>query len=135
MQLIHFEWSIDRDGYDLRKRKPKTKPKPAGQQGAQLLDGGYDLDSRKPKPAGRRGSTLLTGKPTVDRIVRRGGPLLKTSPLEKRPWRILADTKPTPKGALGFVQEFGFLHGRNVEEEPVFMIIRHRGRFGGPVAG
>ena len=56
MSRIHFEWSVDCDGYDIDLRKPK------------------------PKPVGRR-SSLLTGEVPGPFIVRRLGPLMKTTPL------------------------------------------------------
>lgn len=96
MSLFYLDWQRDRDGYRIE------EPIPA--------------------PPGRS-SILVSGSESM--IVRNGGKLLGTEPLNyPGMWREFAACK-TPDDALAFVAKYGFLSRADTDAEPVGQILDH----------
>jgi len=70
---------------------------------------GYSIVDHKPKPS--KGARILTGEPSGPHIVRKGGPLRPTRPLEFHPllFKQFADLDGTVESCLGFTNSYGFL--------------------------
>ncbi len=74
-------------------------------------DAGYSIVDHKPKPSKGRSARLLTGEPSGRHIVRNGGQLRTTRPLEFHPTLFMdfAHLDGTDKSCLRFASSFGFL--------------------------
>ena len=74
-------------------------------------DAGYSIVDHKPKPSKGRSARLLTGEPSGPHIVRKGGPLRTTRPLELHRTLFVefARLDGTDESCLRFANSFGFL--------------------------
>ncbi len=74
-------------------------------------DAGYSIADHKPKPPKGRSARLLTGEPSGPHIVRKGGPLRSTRPLElhRTLFMEFARLDGTDESCLRFANSFGFL--------------------------
>ena len=74
-------------------------------------DAGYSIVDHKPKPPKGRSARLLTGEPSGPHIVRKGGPLRTTRPLELHRTLFVefARLDGTDESCLRFANSFGFL--------------------------
>ncbi len=74
-------------------------------------DAGYSIVDHKPKPSKGRSARLLTGEPSGPHIVRNGGPLRSTRPLElhRTLFMEFARLDGTDESCLRFAHSFGFL--------------------------
>ena len=74
-------------------------------------DAGYSIVDHKPKPSKGRSARLLTGEPSGPHIVRKGGPLRTTRPLELHRTLFVefARLDGTDESCLRFANSFGYL--------------------------
>ncbi len=74
-------------------------------------DAGYSIVDHKPKPPKGRGARILTGEPSGPHIVRKGGQLRTTRPLEfhRTLFMEFARLDGSDESCLRFANSFGFL--------------------------
>lgn len=74
-------------------------------------DAGYSIVDHKPKPPKKRSARIITGEPSGPHIVRNGGPLRTTRPLEfhRTLFMEFARLDESDGSCLGFANRFGFL--------------------------
>ena len=72
---------------------------------------GYSIVDHKPKPSKGRSARILTGQPSGPHIVRKGGPLLTTRPLELSPtlYADFARLDGSDESCVKFATAFGYL--------------------------
>ncbi len=103
---LSFEWPVDDAGYSIvkHKRKPSKGEWPVDESG-------FSIGEHKPKQPKRRGAQILTG-PSGPHIVRKGGQLRTTRPLESHSTLFMefAHLDGTDEeSCLRFASKYGYL--------------------------
>ena len=103
---LSFEWPVDDAGYSIvkHKRKPSKGEWPVDESG-------FSIGEHKPKPPKRRGAQILAGVPSGPHIVRNGGQLRITRPLESYSTLFMefARLDRTDESYLRFASKYGYL--------------------------